>query len=50
MPVKKPIQSPPCTGPCGMQSVVQKVRGVHAKVVTLLSTVSDFHPVLSEEW
>lgn len=39
----------PCTGPCGMQSVVQKTRGVNAKVDTFLCTVTDFYPMLIGE-
>lgn len=39
----------PCTAPCGTQSVVQKSRGIYAKVVTFLSSVTAFHSVLTVE-
>lgn len=39
----------PCTAPCGTQSVVQKSRGIYAKVVTFLSSMTAFHSVLTVE-
>lgn len=50
MPVKKLRQSPPALKTMWDAICCSEIRGVYAKVVTFLSTVTDFHPVFSGEW
>lgn len=49
MPVKKLRQSPPALKTMWDAICCSEIRGVYAKVVTFLSTVTDFHPVFSGE-